>query len=126
IDLRGSMFRVLASEKPSFGFIPSIVTTAIISLAVGYWIGRNASIRSFGTKKRHPRRGKANSDSGGSSSSDLSSEGETDIPQYDDSVYAGEECKLVLPLLTKLIEGFSRPDRFRNDERQSCNFLYNS
>ena len=77
------------------GFIPSIIATAILSLALGYWVGVGNSVLSWGSgsKRRHKKR-KTLSDDGTSSSDEISSEEEAEsegglvgIP--------GEECKLV-------------------------------
>jgi hypothetical protein len=118
------MLKSLVSEKPSFGFIPIVI--ALLSLALGYWIGSNRSRRVFETKKTRSAKRKSNSESEGSSSSEVSSDGEPNVSHYHGAAFIMEECKLVIPVVRNglIFLGFSRENRFRNDERQSCTIVF--
>jgi hypothetical protein len=117
------MSRTPISEKavdssPSVpAFIPSIIATAILSLALGYWVGVG---NSFLSSKRPRNKRRSTSDDGASSSSEISSEDETDLTDHEFREVLHEECKLVRFLhnfgLLK-ITGFGRADGFRNEQR---------
>lgn len=82
-----------AVSPPSFpSFVPSIVATALLSLALGYWVGVGSSFLSLGngTRKRTKRKRTAD---GGASASELSSEDDSEIDAHLD--FPREECKLV-------------------------------
>lgn len=84
-----------AVSPPSLpAFLPSIIATAILSVALGYWIGVGNSFLSFGSSNRRRNTRKQMSDDGASSSSDISSEDEGES----ESIHRGnahEECKMV-------------------------------
>jgi hypothetical protein len=85
-----------AVTPPSIpGFLPSIIATAILSLALGYWVGVGNSLLS-GSKKRQKKR-KTLSDDGASSSEEISSEEEGEVEGGLVGI-PGEECKLVSSL----------------------------
>lgn len=100
--------------------IPSIIATAILSLALGYWVGVGNSFLSFGSSKRPRNKRRSTSDDGASSSSEISSEDETDLTDHQFQGVLHEEYKLVRFLhnfgLLK-ITGFGRADGFRNEQR---------
>jgi hypothetical protein len=75
--------------------LPSVVVTAILSLALGYWVGIGNSFPSFGRSKRPRNKQRASSDDGASSSSEISSEDETDLTNHQLRGFSREECKLV-------------------------------
>ena len=83
-----------AISLPSF--LPSILATAVLSLALGYWVGVGNSFPSFGTSKRPCGKRKSIPEDGGSSSSDVSSEDEANLSQHVPSAFENEECKLVM------------------------------
>jgi hypothetical protein len=76
-------------------FLPSIIATAVLSLALGYWVGVGNSFSSFGPSNRPRNKRKPIPDNGSSSSSDVSSEDEANLSQHSPSAFANEECKLV-------------------------------
>jgi len=78
-------------------FLPSIIATAIISLAVGYWVGVGNSVLPFSRhRRRHRRSSPVPSKEGESSASENSSEDETDSPAplHDFYENSTEECKM--------------------------------
>ena len=82
-----------AVSPPSLpAFLPSIIATAVLSLALGYWVGVGNSFLSFGSSKNKRR---STSDDGASSSSEISSEDETDLTDNRLRGVSHEECKLV-------------------------------
>jgi hypothetical protein len=85
-----------AVSPPSFpSFIPSIIATALLSLAVGYWVGVGNSFLSFGKDTKKPNKRKHPAEGGASSSSDFSSEDESDRNVHQQLDFPREECKLV-------------------------------
>lgn len=84
-----------AISPPSFpSFVPSIVATALLSLALGYWIGVGSSFLSFGNGTRKWTKRKRTAD-GGASASELSSEDDSDRDSQQHLEFPREECKLV-------------------------------
>jgi hypothetical protein len=83
---------------PSFpSFIPSVIATAILSLALGYWVGIGNSFL-WGPPKRSRNKQKKryqSSDDGGSSSN-VSSGDETDSSGTQTLGRPNEECKMVV------------------------------
>ena len=73
------------------GFMPSVVAIAILSLALGYWIGVGNSLLPLGSSKQPRKRRKAASD-GQSSPSEFSSDDELDSRPLG---HTNEECKMV-------------------------------
>ena len=93
-----------AVSPPSIpAFLPSIIATAILSLALGYWVGVGNSLLSWGSssssRRRRSNKKKTLSDDGASSSSDASSEEEVDSDVGQQTGLPNEECKLVFPPL---------------------------
>jgi len=89
-----------AVSPPSIpAFVPSIIATAILSLALGYWVGVGNSLLSWGSssssRRRRSNKKKTLSDDGASSSSDASSEEEVDSDVGQQTELPNEECKLV-------------------------------
>jgi hypothetical protein len=85
-----------AVSPPSLpAFMPSIIATAILSIALGYWIGVGNSVLSFGSSRRRPRhKRKPMSDDGASSSSDIYSEDDAESDSFQEG-NTHEECKMV-------------------------------
>jgi hypothetical protein len=124
---RNPVVEKAAVSPPSLpAFVPSIIATAILSVALGYWIGVGNSFLSYGSSKRRHKKRKEMSDDGASSSSDISSEDDAGS----ENMHLGnshEECKMVPHPRSWLMNlGVSSPYRSRNDERKSCiyHFLY--
>lgn len=86
-----------AVSPPSLpAFLPSIIATAVLSLALGYWVGVGNSFLSVGSSKRPRSKRKSTSDDGASSSSEISSEDEADLSHRQQFGVPKEECKLVI------------------------------
>ena len=80
-------------SPPSFpSFVPCVIATALLSLALGYWVGVGNSFLSFGKGKRKRR---PTVDGAASSSSDFSSEDESEHHTQQQLDFPSEECKLV-------------------------------
>jgi len=113
-----------AVSSPSLpAFLPSVIATAVLSLALGYWVGVGNSFLWFGLPKRTRNKRRAASDDGASSSSEISSEDETDLTDHQPRGFSHEECKLVKTLRScdlLTISGVGRSSGFRNGQRQSC------
>jgi hypothetical protein len=101
-----------AIAPPSLpSFIPSVIATAILSLALGYWVGVGNSFLWGGSSKRSRHRKRKPyqaSDDGRSTSSDVSSGDETDLSGHQILGLANEECKMVIIVMTLLMLGVSR------------------
>jgi len=78
------------------GYIPSVIATAIVSLAVGYWIGVGNTFLSFGTSKRHQSRQRKVTCDEASSASEISSEDDSDLLDNQNLEFSNEEHKLVI------------------------------
>jgi hypothetical protein len=111
------------SPPPLPALLPSVIVTAVLSLALGYWVGVGNSFLSFGSSKRPRIKRRSASDDGASSSSEISSEDETDLADNRLRGVSHEECKLVrfLNNFGILMLGFGRANGFRNEQRESCN-----
>ena len=107
---RNSLPERAAVTAPSLpAFIPSVIATAMISFALGYWVGVGSSLLPFSGPQRHRRRSSpVPGKEGTSSSSENSSEDETDslAPIHDSYENSTEECKMarsrVLPSSSNL------------------------
>ena len=108
-----------AISPPLPALLPSVIATAVLSLALGYWVGVGNSFLSFGSSKRPRSKRRSTSDDGASSSSEISSEDETDLADNRLRGVSHEECKLVrfLSDFGILILGFGRANGFRNEQR---------
>jgi hypothetical protein len=92
-----------ADAAPSLpAFIPSIIATAILSLAVGYWIGVGNSLSPFG---RPQRRHRQPSPPSGKETASSSSENSSEDDEVDSAALlheslgdSTEECKMARSL----------------------------
>ena len=93
---RNPILEKTSVSPPSLpAFLPSIIATAVLSLALGYWVGVSNSFLSFGSSKRPRKKKRSTSDDGANSSSEISSEDETDLSGHQPRGVSHEECKLV-------------------------------
>jgi hypothetical protein len=99
-----------AIEPPGYSAVlPSLLVTALLSLAIGYWLGKGDTIRYF----TGPRRPLPKLSSTGIDFEITGTNGDT----------ADDECKLVLPIKFYPNSGFGGPHRSRNGQRKSCIFI---
>jgi hypothetical protein len=104
-SIRHAMSRNPTVEKAELAplsfpsFIPSVIATAILSLALGYWVGVGNSFFSAPPKRsRNKQKKRYQSSDDGGSSSNVSSGDETDSSgtQTLGLSHPNEECKMVV------------------------------
>jgi len=98
-------------EPPGFSVVvPSLIVTAVLSLTVGYWLGKGDSLRYFSKpRKSLPKLGSPGKD--------------FEIPAGQAGEAIDDECKLVSPNVFSIdCSGLGSSNRSRDGKRQGCTF----